>query len=121
VVKISKMLAKTSVEDEETHPKAKNKKCKRKTETEPAKGSRRKDKKKKKSQAEGKNVGRKTVFWLGASVFSCLGLGDGDFRSLGASLPIGLGDSGSYCSWTGHKPGSGLLGLAPVLLGQIHF
>jgi hypothetical protein len=44
--------------------------CKRKTE--PAKGSPRKDKKKKKSQAEGKNMGRKTVFWLGASVFFCL-------------------------------------------------
>jgi hypothetical protein len=43
VVKISKLLAKTSVEDTETHPKAKKKRCKRKTE--PAKGSRRKDKK----------------------------------------------------------------------------
>jgi hypothetical protein len=71
VVKILKMLVKTSVEDAETHPKAQNK-CKRKTE--PAKGSRRKAKKKKKSQAEGKNMGRKTVFWLGASVFSYLAL-----------------------------------------------
>jgi hypothetical protein len=60
VVKIPKLLTKKSVEDEETHPKAKNKKCKRKTE--PAKGSRRKDKKKKKSQAEGKNMGRKRCF-----------------------------------------------------------
>jgi hypothetical protein len=71
VVNISKILAKTSVEDAETHPTAKKTdRCKRKTE--PAKGSRRKDKKKKKSQAEGKNMGRKTVFWLGVSVFSCL-------------------------------------------------
>ena len=70
VVKISKTLAKMSVQDVETHPKAKKNRYKRKTE--PAKGSRRKDKKKKKSQAEGKNMGRKTVFWLGASVFSFL-------------------------------------------------
>jgi hypothetical protein len=46
-----------------------------------ANGSRRKDKKKKKSQAEGKNMGRKTVFWLGASVFSILGLGPVLLRS----------------------------------------
>jgi hypothetical protein len=55
---------------QELTQKPKKNRCKRKTE--PAKGSRRKDKKKKKSQAEGKNMGRKTVFWLGASVFSCL-------------------------------------------------
>jgi hypothetical protein len=31
-----------------------------------------------------------------------------------------LADYGNY-RWTGHKPGGGLLDLAPVLLGQIHF
>jgi hypothetical protein len=67
VVKISEILAQTSVEDAETHPKKDAKRCKRKTER--AKGSWRKDKKKKKSQAEGKNMGRKNGVLAGGLCF----------------------------------------------------
>jgi hypothetical protein len=75
VVRISKILAKTPVEDAETHPIAKNKKCKRKTE--PAKGSRRKDKKKKKVRPRAKTWEEKRCFGWGPLFFPALSEGPG--------------------------------------------
>jgi hypothetical protein len=65
VAKIPKIL-KMSVGDAKKNQNAKPR-CKRKTE--PVKGSQRKDKKKSQNQAEGKDMGRKALFWLGALYF----------------------------------------------------
>jgi hypothetical protein len=58
-----------------------------------------------------------------------LALGSGDLKkrdSCGLSVHQKGGHRPSMCanncySWTGHKPSWGLLDLAPILLGHIHF